>query len=242
MPAVRVWQGLAAEQYRTLLLVLAAFGLAALARADRRALSVLAAGTLGGVAFLYSYRNDSHLDRYAFLSFAVVAALSAACVRLVPWPAAVRILRAVTAVALFSLVAGSIVTNRPKPIPLYQNGGVLADAVIRDIPDGSIVVAQWNDATALAYASFVEHRFGSRIVVNGWPSDYYDKYLEWAKVRPTYIFASGQSWMQLFPLPLQMTPRYSSLPGYAIFAADLNAHPHMYQPRPVATPPAARKS
>ena len=214
--AVQLWGSMLSRQYGVLLLALAAVGLTALLYADRRALSILIVGTVAGIAFLYSYRHDAHLSRYAFVSFAVVAALSAACVRLTPWLFAQRPVRIVSTVALLAVVTFALSQFRPAGIPLEQTGlGIIAE-VEHDVPDGAIVVAQWDMATPLGYASYVSHTFGSRTIVGGWPANFYDESLRWAKVRPTYYLVDGISIMQLMPLPPGLKSSRGHLFGYGI--------------------------
>jgi hypothetical protein len=72
---------------------------------------------------------------------------------------------------------------------LNPGGQPSIDSVRRNIPDRSIVVAGWIDATSLQYAAFVDHSLGSRLIVAGWPGEFRDRYLAWTRLRPVYIYA-----------------------------------------------------
>jgi hypothetical protein len=216
--APQFWFEQAAGQYRFWLLLLAAAGFATLAWVDRRALSVLAAGTLGGVSFAYVYRADTQLDRYVFVSFAVAAALSAGSVRLRLPRLPGTWVRAVSVVALAVLAGFAFAQNRPRAASIYEDGETIISAVRQDTPDGAIVVAQWNDAAALGYGTFVEHALGSRIIVAGWPSDYADQYTRWAESLPVRLFVSPLAMHRLLGLPVRLWPQPSSLGGYGIYA------------------------
>lgn len=142
----------------------------ALARAEacslhRRALSVLTAGTLGGSTFKYVYRLDTHLDRYLVVSFAVTAAVAAACANV-----------SVPRVSVGGIRIGAIIA-----------------AVQRDTLTNAIIVAQLNDAAALGYGAFVERALDSRIIVSAWPLEYDDRYERWSRARPVILYMSALS-------------------------------------------------
>jgi hypothetical protein len=65
--ALRLWFELVTAQYGWLVPILALAGIAALARVDRRSLSVLLTGCAGSIAFAYLYRTNVNLDRYLIL-------------------------------------------------------------------------------------------------------------------------------------------------------------------------------
>jgi hypothetical protein len=205
--AAQFWFTRSTLQYRTLLLALAAIGAVALARADRRSLSVLAAGTLGGIAFSYAYRTDTHIDRYEIVSYAVTAALAAACTRLT-LPRLSAASMAAYGAAVLAVVAGlAVIENEPRVGPLpSENGERIIDAVRNGTPDRSIVVAQWNDAAALGYGAFVERTLGSRLIVSGWPSQYGDLYEGWAAMRPVIVYVSPLAARRIWPLAAPVQP------------------------------------
>jgi len=55
------------------------------------------------------------------------------------------------------------------------------------VPDGSIVLAEWAYATPLAYAAYVNHDLGARVVVAASPEQYVAHYARWLRARPIYI-------------------------------------------------------
>ena len=57
----------------------------------------------------------------------------------------------------------------------------------RLVPDGSIVLAEWAYATPLAYAAYVNHDLGARVVVAASPEQYVAHYARWLRARPIYI-------------------------------------------------------
>lgn len=216
IPALQFWLRLVQLQAIAPTLALAALGIAALAWNDRRAVSVIAAGTLGGVAFAYQYRTDTHIDRYLVFSFAMLAVCAAAASRLASPRIVSRTLRIATPVILLVAAIAAFANERERPVlGTYDDGEAIIDIAQRAVPDGAIVVAQWNDATALAYGAFVEHRLGSRIIIAGWPAQYADQYPRWRRSRRVVLFASSLAMMQ--PLATLPTRRLPSTPGpYAI--------------------------
>jgi 4-amino-4-deoxy-L-arabinose transferase-like glycosyltransferase len=216
--AAAFWMDLAQTQFPPWLLTLAALGIAALAQVDRRSLSVLAAGACGGVAFAYVYRLNAHLDRYAFVSFAIAECLLAASARLRIPRVPVSVVRTAVAVILAVGAGLAFAQNRPSAAtPPFADGEAIVAAVRHDTPEGAIVVAQWNDATALAYGAFVEHVLGSRIIVAAWPGDYSERYEDWTRTRPVVAYVSPMAWQSLFPVHAHLRPLRSSLGGYHVF-------------------------
>ncbi len=61
--------------------------------------------------------------------------------------------------------------------------------VIATTPSNAIVVAEWAYSTPLAYAAYVQGRFGNRIVVAAAPKQYAAFYRRWLRRRPVYIVA-----------------------------------------------------
>ncbi|MGH7756376.1 MAG: hypothetical protein ACREM8_08860, partial [Vulcanimicrobiaceae bacterium] len=63
----------------------------------------------------------------------------------------------------------------------------LVDTVRRVTPANAIVIASWSYATPLAYAEYVEHAFGTRIIETAWVGDDRTNLARWAKLRPVYV-------------------------------------------------------
>jgi len=226
--ALRFWLLLARPQYGPAMLLLALAGAVALALRDRRSFTVLLAGTSGGVLFAYQYAADMHIDRYVFFSFAMVAITATAAARLT----AVRIgpvgLTPIVAVVL-ALVAGSafVANRRSVGEPLFFQGERIVAAVARDTPPNAVVVAQWDDATALAYGAYIEHALGDRLIVLGVPTTYIDRYAVWARTRPVILLISRLGMRHGLPPDPRVSfcPQPSSLFGYSIFAVVANGSP-----------------
>ena len=214
------WSAFVVRQYAPWVLILAAIGAFALAREERRSLSVLAAGTLGGVLFAYQYRGDTHIDRYVVVSFAVVAVLAAASSRFALLFGARRMgLGDATPLLLAVVAAFAFAHERTRPpVPIFEDGDAIVQAVRRDTPDGAVVVAQWNEAAALGYGAFVERALGSRTIVAGWPSTYVDRYPEWLQTRRVVVFAGPLALRYIGRVagsPKRLLP--SSEPGFVAF-------------------------
>ena len=137
--------------------------------------------------------------RYLLLPFAAAIVFAAAAAQLpIPGvPLAVR--RLVVVLALAAAVATGALRNAPHD---DHRGRLAIDTVRAAVPDGSLVVASWADATALAYASFVEHSLGTRIVVLGWPSDFTGDYPSWTRTRRVIVFAGFYGMLDLERRPL----------------------------------------
>jgi hypothetical protein len=189
--AIAYWWELAQAQLPLPATILAVFGTVGLLMRDRRSVLILAVGTLGVMPFVFAYKNiEGDVNRYFLPSFAVMAVLAALSARVdVP---RVDLFGRRFAVCIVLLAALSLQWNRSAGALAnrFDPGGRLAiDEVRRTIPDRSIVVAGWIDATSLEYAAFVDGSLGSRLVVAGWPGEFRDQYLAWTRQQPVYIYA-----------------------------------------------------
>jgi hypothetical protein len=218
--AVPFWLEHVRAQFSSGFLFLAVLGFSALAWRDRRALSIIVAGTLGGLLFTYAYRFDEELYRYFLVTSAAVAAFAAASTRL-PVPRLRPALVASAATVALVLFAGSAWLANRGIIAETSYGGSqeVIDAVVHDIPDGAIVVVPWYDATTLMYGSAVEHALGSRLIAKGVPFQFVYQYADWARVRRVFVYANRG----IAPyVPAQVPPawlheRASSLSYYHVF-------------------------
>ncbi|HTV74172.1 MAG TPA: DUF2723 domain-containing protein [Candidatus Acidoferrales bacterium] len=97
-----------------------------------------------------------------------------------------------------------------------------ADAFLKQMraltPPNAVIVANWLTAPAMGYAAYVEHSFGDRIVVAGWPTDYQSFYPNWLRRRPVFIRAEN---------PFQL-----SVPG--LQASLVDAAAELYAVTPVS--------
>lgn len=212
------WLILATAQYRFWLLLLSAAGTLALAASGRRPLSILAAGAVGGIAFAYLYRDSAHLDRYVFVSFAIVAALAAASMQLVLPRVPPNAVRIVAGLALALIAGFAFAQNRPRTAPRsFADAEAIVAAARTDTPANAIVVAQWNDAAALGYGAFVEHALGARTIVSAWPYEYSDQYERWSRTRPVFLFVSPLAAERILPMWANLRERPATLPLYRVF-------------------------
>jgi hypothetical protein len=189
--AIAYWWQLAQMQLPLLATIVAVFGAIGLLVRDRRSALILAAGTLGVVPFVYAYKNvEGDVSRYLLPSFAVVAVLAAVSARIdVP---RVELFGRRFAACIVLMVAVALQWDRSSGAlrDRFDRGGQPSiDSVRRNIPDRSIIVAGWIDATSLEYAAFVDRSLGSRLVVAGWPGEFRGQYLAWTRQRPVYIYA-----------------------------------------------------
>jgi len=76
------------------------------------------------------------------------------------------------------------------------------ERIVAHTPANSVIVAPWVYATPMGYASYVEHRFGSRIVVTSELPDLADRYTAWARRRPLYLIDEGAAPYSQPPLRL----------------------------------------
>jgi len=217
--AAALWYSFASRQFGLWFLLVAAAGTVALAQRDRRALSVIAAGIIGGVAFASRYRRDEDLGWYLMLSFAATAALAAASTRLtLPGVKAAQASIGAAVVLVVVTLLGRADQPRTRNLMALPGGTGIIAAVVRDTPDRAIVVASWYEAAALGYGASVEHVLGSRTVVAGLPLQYVDRYPQWTRTRRVIVYAGGSELNALtFALPSSFHERPSSDPFYRVF-------------------------
>lgn len=162
-------------------------------RARRRPLLALGLALTGAVPAIFgsTYRVEADPERYVFALYAVCAlgiAFAADDVIHLFAPRARAIAQAALALVLLAVVGGDVArgvqlrTVREDPF-----AAAWSDEVTRLTRDDAIVVAPWLTATPLAYRAYVEHRFGTRILVCGWAGDYTAEYPRWARMRQLVI-------------------------------------------------------
>jgi hypothetical protein len=218
LPTIGFWLEAASDQYPVWVLLLAAIGVMALAQRERRALSVIVAGSAGGVCFASVYHLDADLAGYLLVSFAVTAVCAAASSRLALKFAPPKMVSACAAAALALGVVWALVTPPRSPDIVLPPGQTLIDAVRRDVPDGAIVVAPWYDAATLGYGEAVEGSLGSRTIVAGWPGDYADRYAAWSHVRPVVLYLDLRAFLQLgYELHSRLQRLPSSSSSHVVF-------------------------
>jgi len=200
--ATRLWIGFANRQFGTLVEVLVAFGAVALARRDLRALSVVAAGTIGFVLFAGIYHLDTSIYWYYSVPVAATAALAAAATRLELPRVRPGLVQIVASVLLVVAAGLTWADARPSAgIPVPPDGQPIIDAVARDVPACAIIVAPWYEALALGYGAAIEHALGSRIIVAGLPAQFVRYFPAWSRARPVVVYAGGMELMSVGRIP-----------------------------------------
>jgi hypothetical protein len=162
-------------------------------RARRRPLLALGLTLAGAVPAIFgsTYRVEADPERYAFALYAVCAlgiAFAAGEVIDLFHGRGRAVAQAALAFVLLAVLAEDVARSGPlfsyRDDPLAVAWG---DEVTRLTRDDAIVVAPWLSATPLAYRAYVEHRFGTRILVCGWAGDYTAEYPRWARIRQLVI-------------------------------------------------------
>jgi hypothetical protein len=168
-------------------LILAFAGAILLAwRAPTHLVGLLAAAAIP-LLFVFAYPEGDRV-RYELVSYVVIAAMPAPAARAI----ALRMRRrwasnllgiALLAVASLNLVGNADLFARRKDEANFMIGRVRAFT-----PDGAVVLAPWDYATALAYASYVERRLGGRVVVVTGTPEYVEPYIRgWLATRRVVV-------------------------------------------------------
>jgi hypothetical protein len=169
-------------------LLIALVGVVAVVRRVPAAGLGIAAGSLLPVLFVLAYPAESDPERYFLPSYWAIALFLGAGADLLArggLAAAPRALTIVVGGLLLFVAATDVYTNRGAFASGHdESAQQFIDRVVRETPSDAIVVAPWMYATPLAYAAYVQHKLGRRIVVTGWPEDYTAYYPAWLTGRP----------------------------------------------------------
>ncbi|MDQ2907785.1 MAG: DUF2723 domain-containing protein [Candidatus Eremiobacteraeota bacterium] len=100
--------------------------------------------------------------------------------------------RSIGRFAIACVLVGSFAAASPgRPSYFAQRDNRNAPRYVADViattPPDAIIVAEWAYATPLAYAAYVEHALGGRIVVSASPTQFASLYGRWLRRRPVYI-------------------------------------------------------
>ncbi len=161
-------------------------GLYALAKRDVLVAIALLFAWLFPTAFAFAYAIEADKQRYYLIGFAVLSALAAygasAIVRALP-----ALHKGILAMML-ALTAGLLVVNHTTFEQRSSRGAqaVIATA-IKKTPRNAVLISPWLYATPLAYAAYVEHRLGDRIVETSWLVDDAYRVPAWMLRRPVYV-------------------------------------------------------
>jgi hypothetical protein len=175
--ALDLWHDVALREFSFDMLALAAIGLVYLLLRDRRLAAGLALVLVASVAFAANYRVETDSDRYALPGLWTLVACAAFGAHWVVsglvggpsrWtgPLAAGILF----VALWPNALGAF--DDVRRTNTYNDASAIGSSIAAHSPDGTLFIATWNYATPLAYADYIEHSFGSRRLITGWPPDY----------------------------------------------------------------------
>ncbi len=155
-------------------------------RAQRlRAAGFIVAG-MTCVPFALGYPPEADVERYFLAAFVTSAVLMGIALNeaIVRWP---RVRVAVLAAGAL-LVAAQWYLHRDLMAQRFDPGASGYLSFIRShTSPNAVIIAPWAYATPLAYAAYVEHNFGSRIVDAAWLSDDVDHVPAWVKRGPVYV-------------------------------------------------------
>ncbi|HEV3152456.1 MAG TPA: DUF2723 domain-containing protein [Candidatus Baltobacteraceae bacterium] len=182
------------ESFTPVGLLLALGGLLAIFRRDRILAGALALALYLPAAFAFGYTVVADIDRYYFTAFATVAILAGlGAAALADIPVKARFWRAGAAIVPLALAVFLVWTNKATFAQASDNGAREAiDSVVARTPDRAILIAPWQQATALAYGAYVEKRLGARIVDSSWYGDDAAYIPAWVRMRPVYVV--GELW------------------------------------------------
>jgi hypothetical protein len=178
--------------------LLAAVGAFGLVAARPRAGSALVLGALLTVPFTETYTELQDPDRYyLFTLWCAAIALGAGFERIV------ALFRVADARSLgrfgftAGLVASFVAASPDREAILNQRHDDWAPSYVEEVksytPDNAIVLADWAYSTPLAYAAYVQHSLGHRIVVVSGPQQYVAYVPGWLADRPVYDIAFDSS-------------------------------------------------
>lgn len=160
----------------------------------RREPLAFAAGLLlaiAPIAFATAYPAEADADRYlpALYAFTVLAAASGAQALGVAAGRALLLPAAVTmSVAFAAILWHDGEMNRDLfAQPADHGAAAFVARVAERTPAHAILVAQWVNATPLAYGAYVTRSLGDRIVLTADPDEYAGEYRRWLRTRPVVL-------------------------------------------------------
>lgn len=161
-------------------------GAFALLRKERVAGVALILAGIVPTAFGFAYTIEADRLRYDLIGFATVAMFAGFGVAAIgrSFPA----LRSLVLGVLFVTPAALLVWHAS----IFEQRNSLGaqptiDAVRARTPNNAVLVAPWLFATPLAYAAYVDHSLGHRVVETAWLSDDADLVPRWMRTRPVYV-------------------------------------------------------
>jgi MFS family permease len=151
-------------------LLLTAGGMVALFRRSPWLAAALFLAAACPAIFAFGYPTEADLARYYLIPFLVAAILAgygaSAIARASPE------LRAISMLLMPAIAVTLLIVNRDTfQQPSYTGAAELISTIVASTPDDAVLLAPWIDSTALAYAAYVDHSLGHRIVDSAWLSD-----------------------------------------------------------------------
>jgi len=172
---------------------------------------------LGGLPLLFAsaYTVESDATRYyppAYFALTAGAAYGVGALDAATRGVVRYALLAVIGIAAVALLVNDGIAAAPLfAQPFDRSGPLWIERVIARTPADAIVVAPWNEATTLAYGSYVLHALGRRIVVTAGAREDQAHYRTWLRTRPLVVVSDEA---MLFP-------------GFRVTELD-EGEPHLY--------------
>jgi hypothetical protein len=156
------------DQYGAFALLLAAAGFALAWKRDwRTALFVLTACS-AALLFAVTYVAEGDTERYRMLALWMIAPMMA-----LASPSGEDIANGFGRFLLCAFLAASVWHAFSSGLGFYKHapregGRWIIDSVAPYVPPGSVLIANWVDATSLAYGAYADRSLPGRIIISGW--------------------------------------------------------------------------
>ncbi len=174
------------DEFTPIGLCFALGGLYVLLRRDVRLGIAVVFAFAAPTAFALAYTIEADPHRYYLIGFAVAAVLMGhgACALAQSVPE----FRRATIAVLAALSATLLLVNRDTfAQPDSRGAQAVIETVLKNTPRNAVLLSPWIDATPLAYAAYVEHALGDRIVDSAWLADDAKLVPAWTLSRPVFV-------------------------------------------------------
>lgn len=174
-------------QFGICAVLVALLGLRRLLFDNWKACVVIVLIAFGALPFTFHYAGvEGDIERYQMLSLWCVAIFIGAL------SGSKQIFSLSRAFPIFVFVACSAIQTFCNNETLFAHhtdtgGRATISAATQRIPKGSLVLADWVDATALAYGAYADGTFAGRIIVPSWPLEYAGNFEAWLHIHPLYL-------------------------------------------------------